>query len=104
LIYALYGAQSAKDQSRVFEKPEDPNTRKIVFSTNIAETSLTIDGVGFVIDCGYVKQKQYNPKTGMDRLVVVPISQVQAVQRMGRAGRTQEGKCYRMYSSKFFKE
>ena len=65
---------------------------------------MTIDGIGFVVDCGYVKQKQYNPKTGMDRLVVVPISQVQAVQRMGRAGRTQAGKCYRMYSSKFFKE
>ena len=74
LIYSLYGAQSSKDQSRVFEKPEDPNTRKIVYSTNIAETSLTIDGIGFVIDCGYVKQKQYNPKTGMDRLVIVPIS------------------------------
>ena len=88
LIYALYGAQTSKDQTSVFEKPLDPNTRKIVYSTNIAETSLTIDGIGFVVDCGYVKQKQYNPKTGMDRLIVVPISQVQAIQRMGRAGRT----------------
>lgn len=100
----MYGAQSSKDQSSVFDKPDDPNIRKIIYSTNIAETSLTIDGVGFVVDCGYVKQKQYNPKTGMDRLVIVPISQVQAVQRMGRAGRTQPGKCFRMYSSKFFKE
>lgn len=55
-IYALYGTQKPKDQSKVFEElPED--TRKLIFSTNIAETSLTIDGVGFVIDCGYVKQK-----------------------------------------------
>lgn len=103
LIYALYGAQSSEDQSRVFEET-DENTRKIIYATNIAETSLTIDGVGFVIDSGHVKQKQYNPKTGMDRLVVVPISKVQAVQRAGRAGRTQAGKCYRMYSEKFYNE
>lgn len=103
LIYSLYGAQSAKDQSQIFQKAP-PQTRKIIYSTNIAETSLTIDGIGFVIDCGHVKQKRYNPKTGMDCLSVVPISKVQAVQRAGRAGRTQEGKCYRMYSEKFFKE
>ena len=103
MIYALYGAQSSEDQARVFETV-DEDTRKVIFSTNIAETSITIDGVGFVIDCGHVKQKQYNPKTGMDCLTVVPISRVQAVQRMGRAGRTMEGKCLRMYSEKFFNE
>jgi len=103
LIYALYGAQSSADQSRVFDKA-DENTRKIIYSTNIAETSLTIDGIGFVVDCGHVKQKQYNPKTGMDTLNIIPISRVQAIQRAGRAGRTQEGKCYRMYSEKFYKE
>ena len=103
LIYALYGSQSNEDQAQVFEMaPED--TRKIIFSTNIAETSLTIDGIGFVIDCGYVKQKQYNPRSGMDCQVTVPISKVQAIQRAGRAGRTQSGKCYRMYSEKVFKE
>ena len=80
------------------------NCRKVTFSTNIAETSLTIDGVGFVIDCGYVKQKCYNPRTGMDSLIVVPISKVQAIQRQGRAGRTQPGKSYQLYSEKFFKE
>ena len=100
-VYALYGAQSSEDQSRVFETL-DEDIRKIIFSTNIAETSLTIDGVGFVIDCGWVKQKVYHPKTGMDCLVVVPISKVQAVQRKGRAGRTRPGKCLRMYSEKFF--
>lgn len=103
LIYALYGAQSSEDQSRVFEKV-DEDVRKIIYSTNIAETSITIDGVGFVIDTGHVKQKQYNPKTGMDCLNVVPISKVQAVQRMGRAGRTMPGKCLRMYSERFFNE
>lgn len=69
-----------------------------MFCTNIAETSLTIDGIGFVIDCGYVKQKNFNPKTNMDALVTVPISKVQAIQRKGRAGRTQDGKCLRLYS------
>lgn len=103
LIYSLYGAQSSEDQGRVFEDTEE-DVRKIIYSTNIAETSITIDGVGFVIDSGHVKQKQYNPKTGMDRLVVVPISKVQAIQRAGRAGRTQAGKCYRMYSEKFYNE
>lgn len=103
MIYALYGAQSSDDQSRVFEKL-DEDTRKIIYSTNIAETSITIDGVGFVIDTGHVKQKQYNPKTGMDCLNVVPISRVQAIQRMGRAGRTMPGKCLRMYSEKFYNE
>lgn len=103
MIYALYGAQSSADQSRVFEKL-DEDTRKIIYCTNIAETSITIDGVGFVIDTGHVKQKQYNPKTGMDCLNVVPISRVQAIQRMGRAGRTMPGKCLRMYSEKFYNE
>ena len=64
LIYTLYGAQSSEDQAKVFAQAPE-NTRKLVFSTNIAETSLTINGIGFVIDCGYVKQKHYNPRTGM---------------------------------------
>lgn len=103
MIYSLYGAQTSEDQARVFERVEE-DVRKIIYSTNIAETSITIDGVGFVIDTGHVKQKQYNPKTGMDCLNVVPISKVQAVQRMGRAGRTMPGKCMRMYSERFYNE
>lgn len=75
MIYALYGALSSDDQNRVFERPP-PDTRKIIFATNIAETSLTIDGIAFVVDSGYVKQKCYNPRTGMDQLLVVPISKV----------------------------
>ena len=97
IMYQLYGALSNEDQARVFEKTPE-GIRKVVFATNIAETSLTIDNVGFVIDCGFVKQKTFNPKTNMDALISTPISKVQAIQRKGRAGRTQEGKCLRLYS------
>jgi HrpA-like RNA helicase len=97
VMYSFYGALSNEDQRQVFEAtPED--VRKVVYSTNIAETSLTINGIAYVIDSGYVKQKTYNPKTNMDSLVTIPISKVQAIQRKGRAGRTQEGKCVRLYS------
>merc|ERR1712176_180434 len=91
------------DQRNVFD--EVPLTcRKLIFSTNIAETSLTIAGVGFVVDCGYCKQKVFNPKTGMESLMVTEVSQVQATQRSGRAGRTQHGKCFRLYSEESYKK
>ena len=80
------------------------NCRKIIFATNIAETSLTVANIGYVIDCGFVKQKIYNPQTGMETLQIVAISKVQAIQRAGRAGRTREGKCIRLYVEKFYKE
>jgi ATP-dependent RNA helicase DHX8/PRP22 len=101
LIMPLYGAQNTEEQSQVFEKAPE-NCRKLIFSTNIAETSLTVDGIGYVIDCGYVKQKIFNPRTSMDSLMIVPISKVQAIQRTGRAGRTGPGKCIRLYSEQFF--
>jgi ATP-dependent RNA helicase DHX8/PRP22 len=69
-----------------------------VIATNIAETSITIDGIYYVVDPGFVKQKAYNPKLGMDSLIVTPISQAQARQRSGRAGRTGPGKSYRLYT------
>lgn len=67
-------------------------------ATNIAETSVTVPGIRFVIDPGYVKQKTYDPSRRMESLVVVPISKVAAQQRAGRAGRTAPGECYRLYS------
>jgi len=102
LIVPLYGMMQSTDQRNVFETVPD-GCRKLIFSTNIAETSLTVADVGFVVDCGYCKQKNFNPKTGMESLLVTEVSQVQAKQRAGRAGRTQEGKCFRLYSEESFK-
>ncbi|KAG6757239.1 hypothetical protein POTOM_037545 [Populus tomentosa] len=90
-------------QVRVFSPPP-PNCRRFIVATNIAETSLTVDGVVYVIDSGYVKQRQYNPSTGMYSLDIIQISKVQANQRAGRAGRTRPGKCYRLYSSEVYQE
>ncbi|XP_055810477.1 probable pre-mRNA-splicing factor ATP-dependent RNA helicase DEAH4 isoform X3 [Solanum dulcamara] len=98
LILPLHGSLPPEMQVRVFSHPP-PNCRRFIVSTNIAETSLTVDGVVYVIDSGYVKQRQYNPSTGMYSLEVVQISKVQAKQRAGRAGRTCPGKCYRLYPS-----
>jgi len=95
-VLPLYGALSANRQREIFTTvPAD--TRKVIVATNIAETSLTIDGVRFVIDCGFVKQKVYDPERRMESLVVVPVSKVAAQQRAGRAGRTAPGKCFRLY-------
>ena len=84
-------------QTRIFDAAP-PGSRKVVVATNIAEASLTIDGIYYVVDPGFVKQKCYNAKVGMDSLVVVPISQASARQRAGRAGRTGPGKAYRLYT------
>uniref|UniRef100_A0A804R0Z6 RNA helicase n=1 Tax=Zea mays TaxID=4577 RepID=A0A804R0Z6_MAIZE len=96
LVLPLHGSLPPELQVRVFA-PAPPNCRRFIVATNVAETSLTVDGVVFVIDCGYVKQRQYNPSSGMYSLDVVQISRVQADQRAGRAGRTRPGKCYRLY-------
>jgi ATP-dependent RNA helicase DHX8/PRP22 len=73
-----------------------------VIATNIAEASLTIDGIFYVVDPGFSKVKLYNSKLGMDSLVVTPISQASARQRAGRAGRTGPGRCYRLYTEDAF--
>ena len=101
LILPLYGALSTEHQQRVFE-PVEKGIRRVIVSTNIAATSLTIDGVVYVVDSGYVKQLAYNPRTGLDSLDIVAVAKSEAIQRAGRAGRTRPGKCFRLYSQKFY--
>ncbi|XP_028405343.1 ATP-dependent RNA helicase DHX8-like [Dendronephthya gigantea] len=103
IILPVYSALPSEMQTRIFE-PAPPGSRKVVIATNIAETSLTIDGIYYVVDPGFVKQKVYNSKSGMDALVVTPISQAQAKQRSGRAGRTGPGKCYRLYTERAYRD
>jgi ATP-dependent RNA helicase DHX8/PRP22 len=101
-ILPIYSALPSEVQSRVFE-PTPPGARKVVIATNVAETSLTIPGIYYVVDPGFSKQNVYDPRLGMDSLVVMPISQAQARQRSGRAGRTGPGKCYRLYTEAAFR-
>jgi ATP-dependent RNA helicase DHX8/PRP22 len=102
IILPVYSALPSEMQTRIFEPPP-PGSRKVVIATNIAETSLTIDGIYYVVDPGFAKQKVYNAKIGMDSLIVAPISQAAARQRAGRAGRTGPGKCYRLYTEVAYK-
>ncbi|MCL7047927.1 hypothetical protein MKW94_003126, partial [Papaver nudicaule] len=92
-IFPIYSQLPADLQAKIFQKAED-GARKCVVATNIAETSLTVDGIFYVIDSGYRKMKIYNPRMGMDALQVFPVSQAAAQQRAGRAWRTGPGKCY----------
>ena len=97
IICPIYANLPSDLQSKIFE-PTPPNARKVVLATNIAETSLTIDGIVYVIDPGYVKENVFNPTTGMSNLIVVPCSRASANQRSGRAGRVGPGKCFRLYT------
>ncbi|CEP01822.1 hypothetical protein PBRA_008764 [Plasmodiophora brassicae] len=100
-ILPIYSQLPADLQARIFE--EAPNhQRKCIVATNIAETSLTVDGIKYVIDPGFCKVKVFNPRIGMDSLQVTPISQANANQRSGRAGRTNEGFAYRLYTERQF--
>lgn len=92
----LHSGLSTELQMAVFEPPP-PRTRKVILSTNVAEASITIDGIKYVVDCGLVKLKLYNPQTGMDALVTTPCSLASLNQRAGRAGRTAPGKCFRLF-------
>ncbi len=98
-LLPLYGRLSKEEQEAVFPPPPAGKT-KIVVATNIAETSVTIDGITSVIDSGLSKMNYYNPKTYTSSLVEGPISKASANQRKGRAGRTQPGTCYRLYHRK----
>lgn len=97
LILPIYSQLPADLQAKIFQKAED-GARKCIVATNIAETSLTVDGIFYVIDTGYGKMKVYNPRMGMDALQVFPVSRAAADQRAGRAGRTGPGTCYRLYT------
>ncbi|KAF3438116.1 hypothetical protein FNV43_RR20872 [Rhamnella rubrinervis] len=98
IICPIYANLPTELQAKIFE-PTPEGARKIVLATNIAETSLTIDGIKYVIDPGFVKMKSYNPRTGMESLLVTPISKASAMQRAGRSGRTGPGKCFRLYTA-----
>jgi RNA helicase HrpA len=100
-VLPLYGRLAREEQERVFD-PAPSGKIKVIISTNIAETSVTIDGVTTVIDSGLSKLNHYNPRTFTSSLVEAPISKASANQRKGRAGRTQEGTCYRLYDRKDF--
>ncbi|OWZ35392.1 ATP-dependent RNA helicase DDX35 [Cryptococcus neoformans AD2-60a] len=96
LALPLYATLPPEEQSLIFD-PSPRDTRKVIFSTNIAEASVTIDGIKYVVDSGFVKIKTYNPRTCMDVLTTTPCSLASANQRAGRAGRTSAGKCFRLY-------
>lgn len=96
-ILPIHSMLPSEIQAKIF-KAVKSDTRKVVVATNIAETSLTIDGIKYVIDCGYYKLKVYNPRMGMDSLQVTPESQANARQRQGRAGRTGPGIAWRLYT------
>lgn len=103
----LYSTLPPAQQQRIFDPPPPKRAngaigRKCVVSTNIAETSLTIDGVVFVIDPGFSKQKVYNPRIRVESLLVSAISKASSQQRAGRAGRTRPGKCFRLYTEKAY--
>ncbi|MGH8030285.1 MAG: ATP-dependent RNA helicase HrpA, partial [Arenimonas sp.] len=98
-VLALYARLSSKDQDRVF----DPGTqRRIVLATNVAETSLTVPRIRYVIDPGAARVKRYSPRLKLDRLHIEPVSQASADQRKGRCGRVAAGICYRLYSEADF--
>lgn len=99
LTLPLFAALPQNLQQRVFQ-PAPPRTRKVILSTNIAETSVTVPGVRHVIDCGKSKIKQFRPQLNLDSLLVKPISQSASIQRKGRAGREAPGNCFRLYTEK----
>ena len=108
LVLPLYSSLPPQQQRKIFgpapkaRVPGGKPGRKVIVSTNIAETSLTIDGIVYVVDPGFSKQKIYNPRVRVESLLVSPISRASAMQRSGRAGRTRPGKCFRLYTEESF--
>jgi pre-mRNA-splicing factor ATP-dependent RNA helicase DHX15/PRP43 len=110
VVYPLYGTLPPAQQEKIFNPAPPPRRpggapgRKVIVGTNIAETSLTIDGIVYVVDPGFSKQKVYNARIRVESLLVSPISKASAQQRAGRAGRTRPGKCFRLYTEEAFKK
>ncbi|KAK7867570.1 hypothetical protein R5R35_004320 [Gryllus longicercus] len=102
-VLPIYSQLPSDLQAKIFQRSQG-GLRKCVVATNIAETSLTVDGIMFVVDSGYCKLKVYNPRIGMDALQIYPISQANANQRSGRAGRTGPGQCFRLYTERQYKD
>ncbi|XP_038894406.1 probable pre-mRNA-splicing factor ATP-dependent RNA helicase DEAH9 [Benincasa hispida] len=101
IVLPLYSGLSRAEQELIFS-PTPRGKRKVVISTNIAETSLTLEGIVYVVDSGFSKQRFYNPISDIESLIVAPISKASARQRTGRAGRIRPGKCYRLYTEEYF--
>ncbi|XP_060967106.1 pre-mRNA-splicing factor ATP-dependent RNA helicase DEAH10 isoform X1 [Cannabis sativa] len=101
VIVPIFSSLPSEQQMRVFASTP-AGYRKVILATNIAETSVTIPGIKYVIDPGLVKARSYDPKQGLESLTVVPISKAQALQRSGRAGREGAGKCFRLYPESEF--
>src|SRR5207248_11699410 len=101
IICPIYANLPTDLQAKIFE-PTPAGARKVVLATNIAETSLTIDGIVYVIDPGVVKEHVFNARTGMESLVVTPCSRACAGQRAGRVGRVGPGKCFRLYTKQAY--
>ncbi|KAI0974484.1 P-loop containing nucleoside triphosphate hydrolase protein [Xylaria arbuscula] len=102
-ILPIYSQMPADLQAKIFDRAP-PGVRKCIVATNIAETSLTVDGIMYVVDAGFSKLKVYNPRMGMDTLQITPISQANAGQRAGRAGRTGPGRAFHLFTEKAFKD
>lgn len=108
IVLPLYSSLPPAQQQKIFDPPPKPRFqgdkvgRKCILATNIAETSITIDGIVYVIDPGFSKQKVYNPRARIESLLIAPISKASAQQRAGRAGRTKPGKCFRLYTEKSY--
>ena len=101
----LFGAMALERQLEAFaEAAPAAKTRKVVVATNIAETSVTIPGIVYVVDCMFVKMRSYNAQLGIDMLTVMPVSKASATQRAGRAGRLRPGKCYRLCTEDVWRE
>ncbi|CAO2842930.1 unnamed protein product [Amaranthus hypochondriacus] len=101
LVLRLYSGLPRTEQDFVFS-PTPRGKRKVIISTNIAETSLTLEGIVYVVDSGFSKQRFYDPMSDIENLVVAPISRASARQRAGRAGRVRPGKCYRLYTEEYY--